>query len=63
MLNKDITFKERFVEENPENFMMQYETMNSQQYLEHSKKEHIIKIENERKKNEVAWLERNGIDP
>ena len=63
MLNKDINFKSRFVEENPENFMMKYETMNSKQYLDHSVAEHKIKYENERKKREVAWLEKHGIDP
>lgn len=63
MLYKDISFKSRFVEENPENFMMQYETFNSQQYLEHSKKEYKIKHENERKMREVEWLEKHGIDP
>ena len=63
MLSKDIDFKSRFVEENPGNFMMQYEAVNSQQFLTHSKQEHQVKYEVERKRREVAWLEKNGIDP
>lgn len=63
MLSKDIDFKSRFVQENPDNFMMQYEAVNSQQFLEHSKEEHKVKYEAESKRREAAWLEKNGIDP
>jgi hypothetical protein len=61
-VENEFQFKGKFIGDNPNNFMMAFESTNTKQYLEYRVFENHIFNDKFRKRKEIEWLERNGFN-
>ena len=60
-LQSEAAFKGKFVDDNPNNFMMQFETTNTSRQLKHRSLSDLLFGSRFKRSKDIEWMEKNGL--